>query len=133
MPVRYLIYKPLHLVWVVLEGDFTEQEIRADRDRLAHDPDFDPGFAQVIDLREVGQLTPPIDLLFSLARGSIFRPGVKKAIIAPEALVFGLSRMYKVLAEGLRQDVQIFHDAPEALQWLGVHIDAEAACPHQKA
>jgi hypothetical protein len=41
------------------------------------------------------------------------------AIVAKEPAVFGLSRMYAILAESAGQQVGVFYDLAEAEEWLG--------------
>ena len=46
------------------------------------------------------------------------RVGGRCAVIAPEGLLFGLSRMGSVYSSGVGVDAQIFKDEASALEWL---------------
>jgi len=43
---------------------------------------------------------------------------MKIAIYAPEALSFGLSRMYEALTDDIGQAIEVFKDRKEAIRWL---------------
>lgn len=44
----------------------------------------------------------------------------KWAIVAPDDLVFGLSRMYEMLSKNLSIQTRVFRSEQEAREWLGI-------------
>jgi hypothetical protein len=120
MPASYQIDTANRLIVIKLSEKITEQEIINDRERLAADPQFDPTFSQLIDLRNAWQVESPTATINKLAQSSLFKAGVKKAIIAHDDLAFGLSRMYELLSLDLNQQTMIFHEIDKALEWLGI-------------
>jgi hypothetical protein len=54
-----------------------------------------------------------------LAALTIFSPGSRRAVVAPDQQAFGFSKMFSIL-RGLRDDhnVQAFHSLSEAMAWL---------------
>ncbi|MEW6734287.1 MAG: hypothetical protein AB1489_23375 [Acidobacteriota bacterium] len=124
MPVCYYIDKSTRLIVITFQGVVTEQEIAADRERLAEDPEFNPAFSQLLDFRRVKQLHLSYSTVSKIAQSSIFHPGIKKAFLAPTDLTYGFSRMYELLSDQLNQQVQVFRQPSQALQWLGIAPDA---------
>jgi hypothetical protein len=44
---------------------------------------------------------------------------VKRAIVAPDNLPFGIARMFATFAEGHGQTMHVFRSRAEAIAWLG--------------
>ena len=53
MSASYQIDKSLGLIFTTAQGVLTGQDILTHRQRLLDDPDFDPSYNQIIDLRDV--------------------------------------------------------------------------------
>ncbi len=45
-------------------------------------------------------------------------PFGRTALVAPNDLIYGLTRMHQVYNEGIPSDPQVFRDVDEALEWL---------------
>ncbi|HEX7653426.1 MAG TPA: hypothetical protein VF607_07970 [Verrucomicrobiae bacterium] len=57
--------------------------------------------------------------LFAQTRGpGILKNPVRSAIVAPQPLHFGYTRMYATIMQDPRVTIQIFADAADALAWL---------------
>ena len=95
-------------------------------DFLAHfqavgaDPPFDPTFAQLVDLRDVTVFTLDTGTIREKAARSLFQPGVRRAIVAPSDIAFGLARMFGMYAASASQTVSVFRTIDEAERWLGL-------------
>ena len=53
MPFSYVVYKDRNLVISTVSGRVTWEEIKARQDQTKTDPDFNPEFNQIVDLRAV--------------------------------------------------------------------------------
>jgi hypothetical protein len=123
MPVRHVIDLKHHLVITVGEGPVTIDEIKAHRDRLLCNPDFDPSFNELIDLTTMTKAEMSVNDLMDLARSSIFSPASQRAIVAVKPEVFGMGRVYEAV-HAERSQIRVFYDRNEALTWLRVERDS---------
>ena len=125
MPVRSVIFKELRLVVTYEEGLVTFAEMRANLDRLASDPDFDPDFNQLSD----ASLATDSDLSSAnvrlLYQRRVFSPTSRRAVVASDKFTYGMARMIQAYVEISKAavQVQIFRDRASALEWLGVSED----------
>jgi len=122
MPVRYVIHKELRLVVSVGEGTLTIDELKAQQNRLLNDPDFDPTFDHFNDYTAVTGADMSVDELRAYASRQVFSPTSRRAVVARQPAVFGLSRVFEVWHEE-RSQVGVFYDRNEALKWLGLRED----------
>jgi len=56
MPAEYKIDKSKKMVFTKAYGILTDQEAYTHQDKLRNDPDFDPGYSQLIDSTNVKNL-----------------------------------------------------------------------------
>ena len=127
MPFDYAVYKDLRLIVSTGKGLVTWQEIMARQDQTKTDPNFDPEFNQIVDLRSVTALDLSAGQIRLLATRSIFSPSSKRAFVATSPVVFGVGRMWETYTEfsDHPNEVRVFYDMSAALQWLGL-----ASMPH---
>src|SRR5256885_145293 len=114
MPYPYEIDTERRIVITRAVGSLTGDDIRETRTRLLADPAFDPTFSQLIDLRRMTDTTLELVELMSIAGSSVFRPGVRRAIVSTTPLQYGIARMFETLSEQHGQDVKVFRDSAEA-------------------
>ena len=118
MPIRHEVRGAL--LWIVVDGDYDEAELRAAWERAFADPAFQAGMPALIDSRKSlanpsrGRLLERAEFLASL-RGRI---GSRFAFLVGDALHFGLGRMLAVFAEQVGLEIQVFEDARRAEAWL---------------
>ena len=127
MSFSYVIYKNHRLVVSTGTGRVTSDEIKARQDQTKTDPDFNPDFNQIVDLRAATTVDLTVDQARALASRNIFSPTSRRAFIATTPVVFGMGRMwesYTELARGASQ-IQLFSDLPSALDWLGLKDDLD--------
>lgn len=108
-------------------GVLSAAEFMAHQIAVGADPSFDPTFTHLVDLRDVTAFDLDTGTIRSKARSSIFRPGVRRAIVAPSDLAFGLARMFGTYAESASQTVAVFRAIEEAEHWLGLDSTASRA------
>ena len=91
------------------------------------DPDFDPRFNQVVDFREVTTIEISGPETRTFANIPLFSRESKRAVVAPSPANFAVGRMFATYHEMSRtpSQVEIFHDLPSALKWLGIENNSE--------
>ena len=92
----------------------------ADRQKKLLDrPEFDPSYDHLFDLSGVtGVEEIQTSELENLARVRIFSYSSRRAIVAPEDLVYGFSRMYEVFSHSTEDNFSVFRNEEEAIAWL---------------
>ncbi len=108
----------------VWEGIADEAQLIAYIDEVWSDPSV-RGYCELIDFRAVTRVDVPSEAIATLAGYSRAfdnpdRPA-KSAIVAPQALVFGLSRMFASLRGTDPEDRRtwrVFEDYQRACKWL---------------
>jgi hypothetical protein len=94
-------------------------DVLTHQSKLSNDPDFDPGFSQLIDFRHVTQLELNADDIRTLAQRSIFSPQSRRGLIMQSDLAYGLARMYEILREEAGEHgIRVFRNLDEALDWI---------------
>ena len=118
MPVTFRVLPELDLVHTVWTGVVTLEDGTRHNEGLRAHPDFHPGMRQLSDARAAqSEVSGPG--VRGLARHSAFGPESRRAIVAADDAIFGVSRMYEAQATQAGE-VRIFRDYDEALAWLGV-------------
>jgi hypothetical protein len=120
MPFSYVVYREHRLVISTGSGRVTWEEIRERQDQTKTDPDFNPEFNQIVDLRTVTGFEMTSDHARVLARRMIFSFTSKRAFVAANPGVFGVGRMWELFTEMSDNPTQIrvFYDLSSALKWL---------------
>jgi len=120
VPISYRIDSDARLVRTVANGVLTDAELLAHKDQLAADPAFEVGMHQLSDVRGIERLDVSAEgvRLFVAhdARHSERFTSHRMAIVASEAVVFGMARMYQTMS-GV--NVGVFRTIEEALAFLG--------------
>ena len=96
-------------------------------DQGRSDPNFDPAFNQIVDLREVTSIDISSAETRTLASIPLFSPESRRAVVAPDPAHFGVGRMfatYHEMSESPSQ-VSVFYDLSSALRWLGIENNSE--------
>jgi hypothetical protein len=60
-----------------------------------------------------------------MVRLNPFWAGARRALVITNDVLFGMARMYQLLKDESPDELQIFRNMDEALQWLGL-ADAKA-------
>jgi hypothetical protein len=120
LPVTYTIERERRLVLSVASGVVTAEEFLEHGKRLGEDPDFEPSFDQILDLRAATPIELPTAALKGMASLRLFGAGSRRALVAPRDLVFGLARMYESLRADAPESLRSFRTIEEARRWLGL-------------
>ena len=122
MPFNYIVYKQHHLVVSTGSGRVTCSEIKARQDQVKNDPEFDPNFNQIVDLRTAITVDLTVDEARMLASRTIFSSSARRAFIVTSPAVFGMGRMWEAYTEMARgkSQIRLFSNLASALDWLGL-------------
>jgi hypothetical protein len=120
LSISYEIDHSQRLVTSRLSGVVTNDEVRDHNERLRTDPEFDPGYRQLIDLSGITEVRVTTPTVTSAAQDQYFAPGSRRAFFAPSDVTFGLARMFALYAESGGQTIEVFRDRRQAEEWLGI-------------
>lgn len=128
MPIKFYFRPNEKLVISVHVGTVNDDEFIASYKGLFESDRFDSSMNLLIDLRKADSSQRSTDALLQLAflaqttyQDSSAQP--KVAVVAPEALSFGLARMAEAFSHKVPWDFAVFYSEVEALAWLGVPDD----------
>lgn len=121
MSVEFRVDREDEIVYGVLKGQVTAEEIIEDLERTISDEDYRPHFNGISDLRDINWESEQGDLRkivqFILRnRGRIGRH--RSAIVVSGERSFGMSRMFEVFSEQTPLKVRVFRDYTKALEWV---------------
>jgi hypothetical protein len=121
MPVGYTIDLARSLVLSRGWGVVTDRELLAHARALSADPRFARSFHQLADLRDVtdARVTESTKKQM-LVRLNPFGAGARRAMVVTCDVAFGMARMYQILRDGSPDELEIFREMDDALQWLGI-------------
>jgi len=119
MASHYEIDKERRLVKSTLSGVIRLPDIWELREKVQKDPDFDPNFAQLVDVGQLTKVELSSEDLRRVAGTNIFAHSSRLAIVATSKFLYGLSRMFQIHREmNGEEGVRVFRDRDEALAWV---------------
>jgi len=119
MPTFFKIYKERRLVMSVISGVVTMADALAHRQNLWKHPDFEPSFAQLVDLSNVTKIQFSREDVKTFAQDTIFSLNSRRAAVATCDITFGLARMFKMHREAKGEEgLRVFSHLDEALEWV---------------
>ncbi len=117
MPVSSFVDAPNRLVITLCVGEVSLAELTATFSEIRNHSGFHPDFRQLIDLSRVTNLPLHFPDLYHLQQAcDPFSKQGRRAMVAPDAVTFGLSRMYQLIVDC--PNFEVFRSLPEALRWL---------------
>jgi hypothetical protein len=126
MPWKSTIDPHLRLVYTRVSGTLTMAGAVQHQKEVLSEPDFDPTFAQILDLRDVDEVRLSTNEMRTLASSKIFAPTSRRALVATQPSTFGLARIYGVYREDATgTDVAVVKSVGEAYEWVGITPDSE--------
>ncbi|MFT6557145.1 hypothetical protein [Sneathiella sp.] len=120
MSAEYRIDLSNGIIFSKGEGVLTTQEIRTHNKRLREDPDFDPNYNQLIEIRVTQFAIPEEDVKKIAAQEDIFSGQSKRAFVAETDYAFGMCRMLQIYSDSSGAHSEVFRDMDEARRWLGL-------------
>lgn len=107
----------------VFTGAVGDRELLDAYGSLLAEPDYDPNFDDLVDLRQVSRIEVTRDALARVI--SMYTPidqlglRTRLAIVAASDFTYGMSRMYELLrGDGVPEEVRVFRSYEEAVEWL---------------
>jgi len=121
MPAEYIIDKSRGIVFTKAYGEVNDEEAYAHQDKLRADPDFEPGFSQIIDSTGVTNTEKcSYEALYKLAERNPFGAGSKRAFVATNRLLYVMGHMFKAITKDSPDEIAVFKDLQEARKFLGL-------------
>ena len=130
MPLTVTVDKKRGLIITHGAGVLTLDDTSAARAELRANPDFDPTFYELFDVRGVTEARLTGAEMARVAASSVLAPGVCRAFVIANQKQHGLARLFSGLAEPHDQRVDIFRDVAVAESWLASR--REAAAPRSR-
>ena len=121
MPFAYVIDLERGILFTRAWGRFTDDDVLEHQRRKKVDPDFDPGYRELVDLSQVEEFELTVDGILEIVANDNWGNKARRAFISPTDVIFGMARMYETLLDGAPQEVAVFRTVSEAWQWLGQH------------
>ena len=125
MPILHTINEKIGVVVSSWVGKISGSEILPSYKQLYESDLWKPGLNEIVDLRDADMSSVSSEILSDLAamvegytKGKC--QGFKTAVIAPEDLPFGISRIYEAHSYDSPENAKVFRDLNKAFEWLGV-------------
>lgn len=114
----YSIHSAGRFVSVKFTKTLTFGDIGSYASALRDDPQFDPAFSEIVDLREVEEVVLGPDELIALAdRVDPFSPRAKRAFVAQGPAQINAAQLHRILRPEA-SNVRVFFSMSEAEQWI---------------
>jgi hypothetical protein len=122
---KYHINRKLNTIFSSAEGIINIDDLIKQAKTIQANPEYKKGMNSLVDL---SLAKPSRDIDFEkvnrykefIESVQHIRGTCKWAVVAPEDLVFGLSRMFEMLSGSLSIQTKVFRTEPEARKWLGI-------------
>jgi hypothetical protein len=101
MPVTVEVDAKSKLAKRIYSGDITSRDLLESICEYQKIPAFHPHFNEVMDFREVTSIEAPMeDIRRCATTPAPFSDDSKRIIVAPQAAIYGVARMYQTLRRG---------------------------------
>jgi hypothetical protein len=121
MGVQVTIDVQRKLVACTYYGEVNDADLFDVAALISSHPDFDPSFSELVDFSEVTAVAASTLAIEKSARQkSIFSLTSRHAVVAPQDHIFGLVRMFEVLAEQTKPNIMVVRTIDEAREFLGL-------------
>ncbi len=119
MPVVLKIDPHRKVVYSAFYGAITDAEFLGHGKAISSDPDFNPGFSEIVDFSSVTNGAISESTLAALAANpSLFKSSVVHIVVAPGDALFQLVNKYKDLAQSSRPNLFVVRTRSEAYRLL---------------
>ena len=118
MPLDYRIDTSRRLVVLTVEGTLSKDEILNYQATVLNDPDFDPTFSRLSDVRRADLVGVYEDCIEALPEHAVPEGGSKSAIVVRDAIGTDLMRTLAGLREGMGNETRLFRDLDSGTRWL---------------
>ena len=123
MPGYFVIYPSHYLIYSRVTGLISRDEMVALRQRTTLDPEFDPAFDVIVDLREADLSAWSSSDISLMASATALDKSARRVIVADTDDKFGLARVYATRRDlaGGEERILVVHTMAAGLDWLGLH------------
>ena len=120
MPITYRIERERSRIVTTCAGEVTLPEVMGHFDQLQRDPDVTPRLNVLLDLTQQTSVPLTRQMQAAADRVGLVTNVVFEAcaIVATREAMFGMARMFEVLARGHFAVLKTFRDRKEAEEWL---------------
>ena len=125
MSISFQIDARLGVVFTVCYERVTDSDISNHLHMIRQARAYRLRFNHLVDCCGVTSFEVSADLVRSIAGRKLFSARSHCAIVAPEAHIYGMARMFELQHSG---SVQVFRDLVSATKWL--NIETAAQMPH---
>jgi len=126
--ISHRIHPTLRIVVSRWTGGASDAELLDQYRTLYEDPDWQPGFAEIADLREAdmsGVSSKGLAALAKMVEDYVKEAATefKTAVIVARDVNYGLARVYESYSAQSPETVRVFRDPAEALSWVDAPSD----------
>jgi hypothetical protein len=118
MPYEARLDVENRIAFVTFSGIISRVEIEVYIRSLNADRSFDRSFAQMVEVDRDASADLKIDDMLRLKDLDAFAPESMRVIVAPGGFLFGMARMYQMVAD--RQNFHVVKTRAEGMKLLGV-------------
>jgi hypothetical protein len=120
----YVLDPESSFLWLRAAGDLTDDVIVRFYDFLFHHPDWKPGLNEYVDFSQAnGRLLTPSAIRLVAHLSALREVAKKSAVVATGRLSFGLMRMFMTYADESPEEIRVFENQQEAMDWVGKTLD----------
>ena len=123
MPITFEFHAEHDFFVSTWEDEIMDSDLQSSYDALFRNKAYKFGYHEIVDVREAdmtgvtGEGMRQLSLMVQQRLGGN-RIGFKTAIVAPEDLNFGISRMYEMMSDDSPESVSVFREWADALAWV---------------
>ncbi len=118
MPVSYVIDIDKKTVFSTFTGHVSNAEIMTHQNELRNDPDFTSDMFELMDCISEVSVDHKVANVIGLVESSPWASDSRRAIVAPDPLIFGRSKVFQAYISHKNGDVSVFRGVSAAKKWL---------------
>jgi hypothetical protein len=120
MGVNYRIDRASRLVRGYAFGVLTNEDLRTQYERMLADDALRSDYRQLVDFREVTDVTVDEKEMRAAARATVFDAGVRRAFVATCDAAYRFANMFATYAYDAGQYIRVFREICDAERWLEI-------------
>jgi hypothetical protein len=123
MEIRRTVDEAARVVVLEVIGDIGDGELATLVGELAHAPGLGPDYSLLVDMRETrGRAVTTGGVKALATKPPILSPALRRAVVVPTDLGYGMARMYEMFAEPHGAGVRVFRDYEQARRWVELGV-----------
>ena len=117
MSFQFKIDSALGSVITTFSGTLANKDVGQLKDKISEDPEFNPAFNHLVDLRKVTDIQLSSGNIQAMASARIFKSTSKTAFIVDGDLQYGVSRIFKAWRDN-DSTMEVFRSIDDGVVWL---------------